>query len=281
MASRLVSRRQKVRKAVAATTRVYAEKAAAALTDRLSPLLEEGETLPDLTLLQELLLRLVRSAEKDMLAADTVNLKEQAPDAVLRSQRDELVSALYTHMVEVRLAVAGILGSSVVDEVMRITGATSQDPEHLIRQVQQVIGHLRNPELDLPSIESEGTEVVLEAWITRVEAVIEQLAPLLEDVEADRTAASETVGVKQDAMSVFDDTVTNVGRVFRGFYGIGGLERASKSLRLRPVRRGSSGSSEPGTTPDSETEPPPDSLPDGETPDAPPDSSVPEPSEVN
>jgi hypothetical protein len=56
MASKMVADRLKLRKIVVGAVTVNAPKVAQTLTEHLTPLLREGETLPDLQLVQELLL---------------------------------------------------------------------------------------------------------------------------------------------------------------------------------------------------------------------------------
>lgn len=272
MASRMVSRRQKLRKVVAASVTAYSTKAHQGLDGLLTPLLEEGETLPDFALAQQLLLRLIRDREQEMLAADSVKLVDEGPEAILMRQRDQLVSALYDRMVEIRRAVSGILGSEVIDEVMRITGSTSRDPEHLLRQAEQVIGHLKNPELSVrPLREPDGSELVLQAWIAPVEATISQLEPLLEDVETEKRLTITATREKTESMEAFDLALNNAAQILRAYFVLVGMDREAELLRLRSIRRGgSSSATEPDTAP-----PPEEEVPEVPTPEAP------EPTEVN
>jgi len=272
MASRMVSRRQKLRKVVAASVAAYAAKAHQGLDKLLTPLLEEGETLPDFALVQELLLRLVRGREHEMLMADSIKLTDEGPEAILMGQRDELVAALYDRMVEIRRAVSGILGSQVIDEVMRITGATSRDPEHLVRQVEQVIGHLKNPELSvLPLREADGSELVLQSWIPQAEATISQLQPLLEDVEIEKRLTITATREKTESMEAFDLALNSAAQILRGYFVLVGMGREAELLRLRPIRRGGSSSeTEPESAPPAEEEVPEVLI-----------SEAPEPTEVN
>lgn len=266
MASRMVSRRQKLRKVVAASVAAYATKAHQGLDGLLTPLLDEGETLPDFALVQELLLRLVRGREQEMLTADSTKLVDQGPEAVLMTRRDDLVSALYGRMVEIRRAVSGILGSEVIDEVMRITGSTSRDPEHLVRQVEQVIDHLRNPELSVPPLrEADGSDLVLQSWTVQTETLVSQLKPLLEDVETEKRRTITATREKTESMEAFDLALNNVAQILRAYFVLVGMDREAELLRLRSIRRGGSSSeAEPDSAP-----PPEEEVPEVPIPEAP------------
>jgi len=263
MASRMVSRRQKFRKFVAGSVRAYADTVHTGLAETLTPLLQEGETLPDFALVQKLLLRLVRTQEAAMVEADGSNEQELGGEAFLRRRRDELLTALYTRVVEVRLAAAGVFGSAAARELMRLTEETSRDPEHLILQARQVIIHLRNPDVPIPAIQIDGIETDLETWISRVEAAIAELTPLLEDVETDKRVGITVIKEKQEAIDSFDSILRSVAQVLRGCFTLGGLGREAERLRLQAIRRrvaaeeeddeGSAGPQEPS----SETPTPP------------------------
>lgn len=246
--SRMVATRKRLRKIVAGSATAYTPEVQRALTERLTPLLEEGETLPDLGLLQNLLVRLVRNEEQAMISADKSNERELGGDLVMRRRRDELVDRLYDRLVEIRTTLSALFGPEEALELVQLTGRTSRNPELLILQAERVIDRLQAPDVRPVEIRVEGFQGDPAQWIAQVQPLLGDLNRTLEEVETERRSAVSTVREKQEALSGFDATVGGVVRILRGFLQLSGLDTEAERLRLRAARRGepTAGETPPG-----------------------------------
>jgi hypothetical protein len=267
MASKMVADRLKLRKIVVGAVTANAPKVVQSLTEHLTPLLREGETLPDIQLVQELLMRLVQEREQELVAKDDANQLELL-DVNPRDRRDRLAAEVYAEVVSLRKTAEGLYGIDGVRKLLGFSGATAEDPELLLRQADQAMVRLRSDDVPTPESRSEGLETDLRQWPDRVEPKVRALEQVLQEIETERWFGFNTVSDKSGALSEFDFTVGNVTRIQRGLFALAGLFRAAELFfpqkMIQRIRNGSE-ESVPETSEPVEEDSPPD-PPSTETP---------------
>lgn len=243
MASKMVADRLKLRKVVVGAVSANASKVSNGLGTRLSPLLREGETLPDLVLFQDLLVRLVLQQEEELITKDDANLLELV-DVDPRERRDALAAELYAEVGSLRDAAIARFGAEGGRKVLGLTGDTARDPELLLRQANQAIRRIRSGAVPQPEERAEGVTVDLQSWPDRVEAKVAALRQVLQEIENERWLGINTVSEKSGALAGFDSTLGSVSLLFRGMFELTGLEAPAERFFPRRILRRSRRSSE-------------------------------------
>jgi len=275
MASKMVADRLKLRKIVVGAVTVNAPKVATALAENLTPLLREGEILPDLQLFQELLMRWVQQREQELVAKDDANLLELI-DVNPRDRRDELAAEVYAEVVSLRESAVGLYGIEGARKLLGLSGKTAFDPELLLRQANQALTRLRSDDAPELVARGDGIEADLQEWPDRVEPKIEALEQVLQEIEIERWLGFGTVSDKSGALTEFDFTLANVTRVMRGFFLLSGLSRAAELFFPRKMIQRIRESGEPSLPETSETpEPANESSPPVQEPEETPSETVP------
>ncbi len=137
--------RQKSMLQLRATHRRHTRSTAGALGDLLTPLLEPGEDLPDLELLQGLFLRLLELAWNRFSTADDALRDTLDRHSELVTERDVATAHLYREVVDLRRMLRGIFGTDPAAHLIGLRGTTSQDPVVLLRQADRATARLRDP----------------------------------------------------------------------------------------------------------------------------------------
>lgn len=253
MASKMVADRLKLRKIVVGAVTANAPEVTKVFTERLTPLLRIGETLPDFQLVQELLMRWVEQQMEVLVEKDDANLIELL-DINPRDRRDRLAAEVYDEVVSLREIAVGLYGLDGARKLLGFSGATAEDPELLLRQANQAMVRLRSDDVPTPETRSEALETDLGQWPDRVEEKVRALEQVLQEIETERWFGFNTVSDKSGALSEFDFTLGNVTRIQRGLFALSGLLRAAELFfpqkMIRRIRRDAEESlpttSEPG-----------------------------------
>ena len=111
MLSKQVADREASDRVVAAAFSTHGAKAAAVAAGRLTPLLEPGETAPDVSFLVVLLGRLLARSSAAMTLADQAHTSELGDDAAKRDERDAITSSVTGLVTSIRLALTERFGS--------------------------------------------------------------------------------------------------------------------------------------------------------------------------
>ncbi len=121
-----------------------------AFADLLTPLLAAGEQLPDLELMQNLLLRLLEQAWQRLSTTDEAcrELLERQGSSVV--ERDVATSRLYREVVDLRRMLTGMLDRESTAWLLGLRGNTAQDPVVLLRQAGRATGRLYDPDRPMP-----------------------------------------------------------------------------------------------------------------------------------
>ena len=235
MLSKLVTDRQKSASAVIAAARTHGPQAATAVAAVFDPHLARGEEQPDVELLLELSTRALEAAIDALAKADAAHEAELSDDAAPRQQRDEVATALYDDLVELKEVATGLLGRAALDP-LRLTGTVPRDPTVLVRHAKSVIEALQTAKL--PKSRVRGAKLHADEWAERLGEHTEGLSAALGNVAREVREAEATLVAKNQALAehdrVFGDVATLVSAVLR----MGGQTELAGRVRPSPRRPG-------------------------------------------
>ncbi len=256
MHSKMVADRQKLSESLEASASTHAADVNQRVIEVLSAVLAEGETVPDLALVQILVGRLIARARGHMVEVDRAHLDEIVKDRGLRRQRDDAAKNLRRTVLRIRDSFDGAYGPGRCEEILGFGTSIPQDPMLLRQLATAGVEYLTDPAFELPPMELAGV-----AWSPDLFA--EQLRAPLADLEQAQTQLSredrksnKTIEIKNQAIEDFDDTSRRCFNFFQGFYSLAGEDLLAE--RVRPTsRRSRPAESEP----DEATEASPEALP--------------------
>ncbi len=230
-----VLERKKAAATVIAASRRWAASAAEALGELLRPLLREGETLPDLVILFELLARLLEGHWRRLEAADQGCCRARELRGLWLEKLTVATSELRRMMVDLRALLRGIFGTGPARRPLGFTGKTSYDPVSLGRQAGYAIDRLRDGAQTLSPAACQASTGDRESWARPVE----RAAGVLE-----RTRVSASLAGKQAeaaaaelkrARARFDDVFVPIAGWLEATYRVAG--RDQRAAAVRPSRR--------------------------------------------
>lgn len=232
MPSKLVTDRQKSANAVIAAGETHAERVAAELDALLSPYLQRGEKMPDLALFTRLVTRALADARDRMVAADEAHLDELADDGPPREARDEVATALYSELTELREWLTGLYGAAALKR-LGFSDATPRDPVQMERFAGEVARALGSK--DLPKPRRKGVRWDPGETVARIEELREALRGHLKDVAREAREAEATLVAKTAAISAYDERFSRAATALGGVFRLAGhVELAN---RVRPSSR--------------------------------------------
>ena len=232
MPSKQVTDRQKSASAVVAAARTHGPGAATAVAVTVAPLLAEGEAPPDLALFVELSARRLEGTTAVLVQADAAHEAELSDDAGPRQRRDELASALYDDLLELKDVATGLLGRTSLAP-LRLTGITPRDPVVLGRHAEGVVQALRTT--PLPESRVRGATFHAEEWADRLTEHTDALSSALADVAREAREAEGTLVAKNRALAEHDQVFSDVASLVSAVLRMGG--QPELAARVRPSSR--------------------------------------------
>ncbi len=229
----VVSDRETSTTRVVGTARRHARATARELGKLLAPELAEGEKMPDLVALQELMARALEGRLRRLVTADDVLTELERQDAVLRAKRDVAVDLLNGEVGDLRNLVAGRLGPEIARVFLPLKGETSREPLTLLRQADLAVGQLRD------FTRSPRTAGFSDAERERHAAPLAEKADVLRrrDHEA-RGSAKGLDGARRDrrqALEEFNDVFFRVAKWFEVTYRA--IDRDDLADAVRPSKQ--------------------------------------------
>ena len=241
MPSKSVTDRQKSTRSVNAAIKTHANAIHERFADLVAPVLAEGEQVPDMRHLLDVLGRLLTLRVEAMVEADEAHIQELGDDAPARAVRDEVAEDLRAFVVELRQVLEGLYGPRF-NARLNISGSTPEDPVVLIRFAGEMAKGLRDtplPESRIPSasIDKAQTAQALDDKAEALDTALDKVA--LESREAETTQSA-----KDRAITANDLTFLHAARELEAIARL--VELPDLADRVRPsVRR-------PGLTEDDE-----------------------------
>lgn len=231
--------RQRAGKALIASARTHAQEVGDRLAEQLSAVLEDSETLPDLTHLQSLFARHLERRLDALVEADESHLRELDDDTDIRQRRADAAAQLYDQVVAVRNLVRAALGAEREAELLGSEGRTAQDPLTLQRQAERMVERLREPgATELTASRLPSVELDLRGIPARLETKIGDLRDAISAVVREECEAETSHQRKDRAFEAFDEAARGVADTLRGWCRLAGCPEFADRIRVTlPSRR--------------------------------------------
>lgn len=245
MPSKAVIDRQRIGESILAAARTHADHVAQRLHEVLSPFIPEGQSLPDLAVLQLVVANLLEDRLEKLVAADEAHFEELADDLDPRVRRDETAQILYDKLIQIRSTLNGAFGAERGDNLLGFNGPTPRDPRILHRQATRALNRLREPDPEFPSGSLHGFRFDRNALADELQPAVDDLSAALRDVTRELRETETTKAEKDEAIEAFDAAVGGTARMLTGFDQLVGLDSFAKKIRLTLPDRGGQQEDEP------------------------------------
>ncbi len=230
-----VLERKKAAETVIAAGRRWAASCAQALAEVLRPVLREGETMPDLELLQRLFVRVLERHWRRLEAADQAHCRTRDLRRLGLAKLAAATSALYRRVVDLRALLRGIFGTGPARRLLGLAGKTSHDPVVLERQAGYAAGRLRDGAKALPPAAYMPSADDRQAWARPVE----DAAGVLEQARGSASRAGKAleaaVAERRRALARFNQAFVPIAGWLEALYRAAGC--AERAAAVRPSRR--------------------------------------------
>jgi len=238
MASKSVLDRQRVGQAIVAAARTHAQEVGERLSNQLSAVLEDGETLPDLTLIQQLLARLLESRLDELNQADHDHLAEVDDDRDPRRRRTEASIEVRQQIAEIREAVRAVFAGDLVVRGLCLDGEVPMEPTTLHAAANEILGRLRvPPDENLSERLVAGCTFDMTRAADALQPKVEALGAALSDVRRERMELQSTGLRRQRSLQGFDRVGRGVARTLQGWLELAGFPEQAARVRLTPMKR--------------------------------------------
>jgi len=231
MPSKQVTDRQKSADSVIAAADTHGPAVSAALTDRLTPYLQQGEAVPDVALLLSLIGRALCGEKDRLVSADEAHERELGDDAEVRAARDEAFETLYSEMVNLREVLTGLYGGTYAASLFQ--GITPRDPVVLVRFAELVEKNLQSA--TLPKARIKGASLDKDEEIGKLAGLRKALDGHLKAVNREVREAQVTQAAKNETMDEYDDLFGAAATVLSGFLRLSGKDELAANLK--PARK--------------------------------------------
>jgi hypothetical protein len=241
---------------VAASTASFQDRTTEELTKLYAEVVEEGESMPDLALLQKLDARLLARWAEKVLTADRERLVAVAERKQSRLEARELADSIRLQIRSQRDRLAAAHGKAVL-AVVGVDKTPASKPLAVLRQAENVRARLLAPELELPPPRPGRTALQPSVLAAELDSGIQALDAALARLTADRKRGDQSLIFKHRALAALRRRYVGLTRLIEGRYRLADLPEAAERLRLTRRRPPTPGEPEPPEPePPGEPEPP-------------------------
>ena len=230
MPSKLVADRQKSGQSVFAAIDHVAAAVGRAVTLRLSPMVREGETMPDAGMLLILVKRELESRLEALRAASNALRQELEDDSTPRAARDAAFARLSARVVELREILVGLFGRDAIVE-LGFSERTPQDPVLLTDFALGIAASLRTRTMPTPRL--AGVVFPAAATATELDVLCTDLQGHLTAVKREERQAQDAIGVRNQAQEAYDASFSELAELGMILLRLAG--RGDLASRLRPT----------------------------------------------
>ncbi len=234
---------KKAARRLATMLRADGEAIAAQLAPRMEQVLEEGESLPDVAHLMDVLGRMVVHESETLDSADGARCHEGAQARWLQRQLRDTVGPQLRHEVKaVRRQMVSLYGAAETRQVLEHSGRTPRDREGL---EDLALRMLRRIPLLQPATMA-GQKVHPVGLVASLRPVLVEFSRALDELGERLETREDEVETKELALRAFNRTYRRVFTLSTMMYRLAGLDRLAKYLKYRggrPPRRSQPGSS--------------------------------------
>lgn len=256
MHSKMVADRQKLSESLEASASTHASDVSQRVIEVLSTVLDEGETVPDLEIIQILVGRLVAKVRGHMVEVDRQHLDEVVKDRGLRRRRDDAAKDLRRTVLRIRDSFDGAYGPGRCEEILGFGTSIPQDPMLLRQLAATGVEYLTDAEFELPPMELDGVTWKPDAFAEQLKTPLAVLEEAQAQLSREDRKSNKSIEVKNQAIDDFDGTSRRCFKFFEGLYSLAGEDLLAE--RVRPTsRRSSPAEPEPELTAEASTGAPP------------------------
>lgn len=215
------------------------------LNQLLTPYLQEGETVPDLTFLQELLNRHLETNKEEIHRTNLDNHAEQAESTAARFARVAEAETCSRLLSRVRGYIETMYGREFAQNFLTLNGETSRNPISLRSQVETVLEKLRQPDSLQPV---EGFDIDPLTWANQLEEAMNRMRSAERRFKQASRGLFLARAARRRRLSDFDLCYRGLARTYQGLFLM--LRKVGEAERVRPrlVDRGGSPETEPDET---------------------------------
>lgn len=192
--------------------------------------------MPNLSLFQELIGRLLETNSNAVVEVDGRYTSQLVTAAALRVQRDELVKKLRERMRDVRYLLTRSVEGGVYKAALRDRRISKVKPVSLLQGARDLVATLRDPELAVGS-----ADPALAASAVTFSAALEADAALFEQVMVQLTpqkrAKQENLRAKTADLRAAAETNRRCAELLFGLYRVAGLDYHAERLRPKGRRK--------------------------------------------
>lgn len=221
----------------AASAREFKAQVQAAIAAVLEPLRREGESLPQLEELQELIARLLEESGGELLATDQLYTNKLVAAAALREERDALVTQLEIHMRDVRYLLDRSVGTAVAKATLRNRRLSNVKPSLLVAAARDLVKTLRDPQLALETLTDKAIFADVAQMAAKIEEEANQLEEALLRLSPQKKASQNQLGAKVAGIDAAVEKNRRCADLLFGLYRMAGLDFHAERLRPKARRR--------------------------------------------
>lgn len=247
MASKMVRDRERSAEQVVSSVKTHGEQAGKALEEWLMPHVREGEQVPSVAFLLELMGRALELSAEQMKAANAAHDLELGDDASVRKTRDDAVAALYKRTTRLREIIQGLYGGEALG-LLGVRGGTPTEDLALENFARDFAQKLRKETLPSPDVEDAKFDAVAEAQ--RLELLCDAVKQGRAAVEDEAAQAAQTFVAKHRALDAHDQTFSRVTRAMESLYILASQPELASHVRpslTQPGRTEADVESNPGS----------------------------------
>ncbi len=234
-----VVRKQRPAVDIEESARTNAPKVASDLEPFLLRGLPEGQTLPDLVLLQVTLGNVVRADAEAMEAADEAHFEEVSRYNKMRKQRDETRDRLFPALGNLRDNWDASYGPNDCQSTLGLGINLPSESLRLRRLGSRVIRMLSAPGLELPAVETGSPGIEAETWIATLTPDVDGLRETMNQMSEIGREVERKLMAKTLAVETYEESLVRGSQVLEVFYKVSGNEPFARRLRpsIRKARR--------------------------------------------
>jgi len=234
MLSKMITRRQKSASDVEGAIQHHGPKAATLAGHFLGQYLQEGETLPDLELLQRLYGRALSDHHTRIVTIDESRIAGLRRTMGPRDRRDAAAREVGDELLLLRDTFDRFFGSKATKQLLAIEAPFDRDPVSLSRLARRAVGVLRSDSLELPP-SRVPVSPDLSRWASQLEDPLQKLDAALAEIQKERRGAEDMLEEKHDAIEAYDRLFLRIARMQEAFFRFAGME--GHANRVRPSAR--------------------------------------------
>ncbi len=207
----------------------HGEEIAEALAPRMAAVLEEGEELPDVAHVLDVLGRMLIHEREGLGVADRARVREGTDLSVTRKElRRRVEPELRSRVIHVRDQMRNAYGAKEANLLLSLQGRTPRGLDDLEDLAIVMVSRL--PDLEPPKTKT-GQPPDPAMWAQYVEPALKEFSRHLDEIEGRSGDESEVVAVKNQALADFDRTYRRILRLTELFCELAGMEKAIEFLR--------------------------------------------------